>query len=128
MTNSEKRWELKRLVHQKLDGKCAYCGYDIDLYDFHLDHFIPKRRYKERFQNVIVEHGSDGIHNLMPACSSCNSCKSDLTIEEFRERIMDRLNRVNLTSEYKIAKRFGLIKEMEVDSILFHFEKLNTNG
>jgi hypothetical protein len=63
----------------------------------------------------------------MPSCISCNSSKSDLSIEEFRDRIYNRLVRLNNnSSEYIIAKRFGLVIEVE-NEIIFHFENYTNN-
>lgn len=124
--NPEKRRQLRLIVFNKYDGLCAYCGCDLTEHPFNVDHLIPKRRYKNRSENDPPS-GSDDIENLMPCCESCNCCKSDSTLEQFRYRILDRLARLNeCSSEYRIAKRFGLIKETSKE-IQFHFETLN-NG
>lgn len=134
MANKSNDPELRRSVLLKFDCRCAYCGIDLSDGIFHLDHFIPKRRYTETYYDLVrigkiepQERGKDKFENYMPCCASCNSSKSDLNIEQFRNRVYDRVVRLNNNSgEYKIAKRFGLV--IEVDKpIIFHFEKYN-NG
>jgi len=133
MSNKNKTQEFRNSVLDKYDKRCAYCGTDLHG-TFHLDHFIPKRRYTKTHYELVEmglidkkERGKDIFENYMPCCQSCNSSKSDLSIEEFRDRIYDRIVRLNKNSgEYNIAKRFGLIIEVN-KPIIFHFEKY-TNG
>jgi len=66
------------------------------------------------------------IDNQMPSCPSCNINKHSGTIEDFRNLIsgfMKHLNEVN--TQYKIAKRYGLVKE-EIKPVVFYFEKFNS--
>lgn len=123
---SKNKAELKAMLYNKTNGCCAYCG--CELYDgnFQIDHIIPKRRgsSSEYHTNYNKERGSDNESNLFACCGSCNSSKSDLNLEDFRERVLDRIKRLNdYSTEYKIAKRFGLVKETDIP-IIFYFEKL----
>ena len=34
--------ENRRIIHKKFGGKCAYCGNDITIDNFQMDHLIPK--------------------------------------------------------------------------------------
>lgn len=64
----------------------------------------------------------DTVENSMPACASCNNYKNTFGVELFREQIgllVERLNRS--FTQYKIAKRFGLIKETGIE-VKFYFE------
>lgn len=80
-------WKKVRQIKQKTGGKCFYCKKDLppdteyldDGYkcayssrNWHIDHVIP-----------ISKNGSNHIDNLVPACISCNSKKSNMTVEEF---------------------------------------------
>ena len=65
------------------------------------------------------------IENQMPACASCNINKHSLSLEEFRSLIdgfMKHLNQLN--TQYKIAKRYGLVKE-DIKPIVFYFESID---
>lgn len=52
--------ERRKKIYDMTRGKCFYCGYDIDLENFHVDHFIPKAK------------GGKMRENLVPACPQCN--------------------------------------------------------
>ena len=122
--------EKRQSLFHKYGGKCSYCGCDLTENNFQIDHYIPKRRGSNDFyhSNYKKEKGSDNIENLYPCCGSCNASKSDLDLEDFRERIYDRINRLNkYSTEYNIAKRYGLIQEIK-KPIVFHFEIYLNNG
>ncbi|AXV15090.1 hypothetical protein CYG48_04875 [Neorhizobium sp. SOG26] len=60
---------LRPAVMGKTGGCCFYCGGAAKA----VDHFQP-----------ITKGGSDRLENLVPACSSCNNSKRDLTLEQWR--------------------------------------------
>ena len=60
-------------IHNKYDGHCAYCGCEIDFSKMQVDHAKPLRI-----------GGTDTMDNMMPACRSCNSYKTTLDVEGFR--------------------------------------------
>ena len=65
------------------------------------------------------------IDNQIPACASCNINKHSMSLEEFRKLISGFMKHLNeLNTQYKIAKRYGLIQET-VKPIVFYFETLN---
>lgn len=70
----------RKRVFDITNGRCFYCGCELDIDNFHIDHFIAK------------SDGGKGKENLVPSCPECNICKSDLTIEEFREKIIALLH------------------------------------
>ena len=118
MTKTIKRKPIPKNMREKLYfkylGHCAYCGQPIDYKDMQVDHFAPVYLFGD---NIKLE-------NLKCACRSCNHYKSTYTLAKFREQlslIPSRLERDSVS--YKIAKRYGLIKESE-ESIIFYFEKL----
>jgi 5-methylcytosine-specific restriction endonuclease McrA len=123
---SKDKVALKIRLYNKTNGCCAYCGCELHNGNFQIDHIIPKRRgsNSQYHSNYNKEKGSDNENNLIACCGSCNSSKSDLDLEDFRERVLDRIKRLNdYSTEYNIAKRFGLIKELDIP-IIFYFEKL----
>ena len=65
------------------------CFYNRELiqnnYDFHIDHMLPESLTQEKLLEVIESHELDpeynlnDIYNLVPACSKCNSIKTNYT-------------------------------------------------
>ena len=122
-----KRMELKSRLYDKTNGRCAYCGCGLCSDNFQIDHVIPKRRGSSYayHTNHNKQRGTDDESNLMASCASCNASKSDLDLEDFRDRVLDRVKRLNqYSTEYNIAKRFGLVEEIK-KPIVFYFEKIN---
>ena len=64
------------------------------------------------------------IDNQMPSCASCNINKHSMSLEEFRKLVQGFMKHLNeLNTQYKIAKRYGLVKET-IKPIVFYFEQL----
>lgn len=118
---------VRKLVYQKYNGHCAYCGCEISEKGFNVDHLhcIRNYEYTEEFTGIDVHD----IKNLMPACGSCNRYKSTMDLEDFRkqlQKIPDRLKRDVCT--YNIALRYGMVVE-DRKPIKFYFEKVGgTDG
>lgn len=125
----------RELVFNKYGGKCAYCG-TILKKGWHVDEPLPVRRnYTEDYntekrqwiRRITGAAHPERFHidNQMPACASCNINKHAMSLEEFRKLIegfMWHLNNIN--TQYKIAKRYGLVKE-KIKPIVFYFETQN---
>jgi 5-methylcytosine-specific restriction endonuclease McrA len=109
----------RQKIKNKFDGKCAYCG--IDLNDkFHVDHIKPLYRNNE---NINI--GDNSEDNLFPSCQRCNRWKKVFSIEQFRAEIklqVERLNKYN--ANYRLAKDYGLVSENDIN-VIFYFEKIN---
>lgn len=102
----------RKIVYEKTNGHCAYCGCEIPFKGFHADHVKCMRNN----ENV------DTVDNMLPSCRSCNQYKSTYDLELFREqlgKIPDRLARD--VSTYNIAKRYGMVTEHR-EPIEFYFE------
>lgn len=85
------------------------------------------------FKWVEDAHVSDGylhpermtIENQNPACASCNINKHSESLEQFRRNIAAYMKHLNeISTQYKIAKRYGLIQETGIE-VKFYFETLN---
>lgn len=103
--------KIKRLeVYNKYQGRCAYCGKEIELKDMQVDHIQPKRI-----------GGTDEIENLNPTCRSCNHYKRARDIESFRE-LMKTLH-IRIRSQYidRVAEDYGII-EIKPWNGKFYFE------
>lgn len=118
--------KIRKIVYQKYNGHCAYCGCEIPEKGFNVDHLHCLRNYEytEEFTGIDVHD----ISNMMPACGSCNRYKATMDLETFREqlqKIPDRLKRDVCT--YNIAVRFGMVQEKR-EPIKFYFEKMKETG
>jgi CRISPR/Cas system Type II protein with McrA/HNH and RuvC-like nuclease domain len=90
-----------------LNGKCFYCGCQLDFEDFHLDHFVAKS----------CNGGGFDDDNLVPSFPECNHCKSNLTLEEFREKLSSEIFN---TFQGKMISKYYKIKPKRIK---FYFEK-----
>lgn len=113
----------RQLVHQKLNGRCAYCGIEIAIKDMQVDHLIPQsfltyRGNTHKYEEVHCEE------NYMPSCRSCNNFKSSFTLDLFRSEVEAQIKRLrNSRPTFRLAERFGLI-ECKPKPIVFYFETL----
>ena len=128
-----KRQQLRKRIYNKYGGKCAYCG-NILLSPagkhMHIDELYPVvRNYKWNKDKTRYIH--DGTYmnpenlnerNQMPSCPSCNINKHSMSLENFRHLIENFIVSLNRDStQYKIAKRYGLITE-NIKPVIFYFE------
>lgn len=125
----------RQRVFDKFNGHCAYCGCLLEG-GWHVDELLPVIRIHEYNKNT-GKFRSTGtcrhperlkFDNQMPSCPSCNINKHSMSLEQFRELIkgfMHHLNHVN--TQYKIAKRYGLVTENDKD-VIFYFESYHTNS
>lgn len=67
---SAKEWsELRRSVFERDQFTCQYCG----VHGYTVDHIIP-----------LAAGGATELNNLVCACNSCNSSKSDRPVAEWQ--------------------------------------------
>ena len=121
----------REIVFMKYVGRCAYCGEVITIKEMQVDHIIPKRnfiwhiknKYKvPEFLKHLTENDIDHIDNLFPSCRVCNKWKSTHPVEQFRKELSEQVKRLNeYSSNYRIAKRYHLVKETDY-GIEFYFE------
>lgn len=93
-------------VYSKTDGRCSYCGCNIDFSNFVIDHITPK-----------AKGGNSKIANLIPCCFDCNAMKYDSDIETFRKKIGATLH--DTFHGRIIAKYYN----PDEKPIIFYFEK-----
>ena len=119
-------------VYNKYNGKCAYCGSDINVRQMQVDHIIPKLNFIKHVTNKfripsflrhLTFEDMNHIDNLNPSCGVCNKWKSAHDLELFRSEIEAQVKRLNeYSASYRMAKRYGLINENEI-KIKFYFEQ-----
>jgi 5-methylcytosine-specific restriction endonuclease McrA len=120
MTKKEERL----YIFNKFGGRCAYCGCQLQK-GWHVDELLPVRRnfdLKGKYDGTCLHPERLNINNQMPSCPSCNINKHSMSLEEFRSLIKGFMKHLNeVSTQYKIAKRYGLVKEIDID-IKFYFE------
>ena len=95
------------------DCNCAYCGCEITFETMEVDHIEPTERCGK----------NDSLDNLVPSCRSCNRSKDTYLLEEFRDRLIEDVNRLRRDSaKFRILERFGLIKAVD-KKLVFYFEQ-----
>jgi len=111
--------EKRKIVFDKYNGKCAYCGCKIEYTNFHVDHIIALNRGYHRDE---IEKGSGKVENLNPSCISCNSSKSNFTIERWRSELELKKQRIKRDSPtFNLLLRYGCVIENDIP-ITFYFE------
>jgi uncharacterized protein (TIGR02646 family) len=94
-------------LFKKYNGRCAYCGCEMDWDNFHIDHVIPKSK------------GGNGTYdNLVATCPTCNLYKGTLSVEEFKNKIL------NLVISNSQVMLFTKYIKCEIKKPIFHFEKV----
>lgn len=115
-------------IWQKYGGRCAYCGEPIEYKDMQVDHIKPKFHTwtEDEKQRLLPEGvcGDDSMENLNPSCRMCNFRKGTDTIEGFRDAIKHSLVCLERSFTYRLAKRYGLVKEIP-QKVEFYFEVYN---
>lgn len=125
-TPTEKYWAKKKLVIEKYNYKCDYCGCDITLDSFQVDHIVPKLLCQIHMGHIPKEFND--IVNLNPACCSCNNYKRTHSLETFRSEIESQIFRLRkYMPTFRLAERFGLIN-CSPKKVIFHFETIQLNG
>ena len=130
MTKKEERQKIL----ERTGGRCAYCGCQLSM-GWHADHMEPverltkydhdKRKYV--YEGIMRKPENDTFENKIAACPSCNINKHSMGIEDFRDFIQRFVNSLNNHStQYKIAKRYGLIKETGIKVKFYYEEQANS--
>lgn len=112
---------IRKSIYDKYEGHCAYCGKELSIDAFQVDHMKPVRE-----MNGILDHPeNDTIENLVPSCRQCNKRKGSGSIEFFRHELecsLDRLRMYNAT--FRFAELYEQI-EATPKKVVFFFEKFN---
>ena len=81
--------EVRKMIYDKADGRCALCGRKITLSDMTIDHIVP-----------LNKNGEDSINNLQSTCLACNRFKANIRPDDF----MDRITTIFI---YQMGKKYG---------------------
>lgn len=127
----------RQKIFDKYGGRCAYCGCELQK-GWHVDELQPVRRNKvwnqvkmrwEIKKEKPFEHPERlTIENQNPSCASCNINKHSDSLEQFRNNIAAYMKHLNeISTQYKIAKRYGLIQETGAE-VKFYFETIQSQS
>jgi 5-methylcytosine-specific restriction endonuclease McrA len=120
-----KRWSLRQTVYDKCNGHCAYCGKEIKIEDMSIDHIIPSNpKEKELRELNYSPRDVNEINNLLPSCFECNCQKANLSLETFRNLIIDQIRQIKKNFAFRLllnTLNFQYDKEFK----LFYFEKIS---
>ena len=120
-------------LKNKFGGHCAYCGDELND-KWHADHIEAVKRDiihvggGKLISGEMTRPHLDTIENMNPACVPCNSNKSSMSLEHWRNSIAHYRD-VQLLRDSTHARhlhRFGLI-EIKPDPVVFFFEKWGAN-
>lgn len=106
--------KLRQKVYEKFEGRCAYCGKEIEYKVMQVDHYFPK-----------CSHVADvnSFENLMPSCRRCNHYKRAEPPEFFRAQMKTLHERLMKIYIVKVAVDYGIIEIKPFDGV-FYFETL----
>ena len=115
--------KTRQLVYEKTNGKCGYCGEDLQP-RWHLDHKNSLwDMYFYNRDNPTEYKDPNHIDNLIAACPRCNLYKSSESVEKFRESIKDIQRKLrDYYKPYAIGVKYGVIVEVKKE-IVFYFEE-----
>ena len=110
----DKRKSIRQKVYDKYNGRCAYCGKDINYEEMKVDRIVP-----DLF--ISIEEGL--MSNLVPACGMCYSCKRYRSLAAFRTEIDKKARRAMQGHKAELAMAYGLIEYHPERNAKFYFEK-----
>jgi 5-methylcytosine-specific restriction endonuclease McrA len=85
----------KKLVYERDNNTCGYCGKQISGNERTIDHVQPTSK-----------GGSHDFNNVVTCCLSCNRKKANKTIEELNWKLNHRLTNPSSDLFYHIPKKF----------------------
>ena len=110
--------EIRKEIHDKYHGGCAYCGQYVPYKEMQVDHMVPKSHICVKKDNIRQIYSFD---NLMPSCRSCNHYKRAYDLEQFRHAMITLHKRIEKIYICKVAERYGVINIKPFDG-RFYFE------
>ncbi len=109
----------RELILNKYDGRCAYCGCELNLKTMQVDHISCQ------FESKLTKDELHHIDNLNPACNMCNYYKQDFSIEQFREQFSFLITRLKKVFIFRLCIKYNLIQFKENNEIKFYYETKN---
>lgn len=107
----------RKIIFDKFNGHCAYCGCELNFDKFQVDHFKAQIWDKDK-----GEQTDNSYENLMPACAECNRYKGAWNIEQMREWLEKSKKQLVKTQNLRILNRIGGFAISD-EPIKFYYEK-----
>lgn len=117
---------VRKQVYDSLNGHCGYCGRKIAYKEMQVDH-IEAVYLHEKELNAGQAQEVNSIENYMPTCRMCNFYKSTMSIESFRKQLETLPERLDKIFIYRLAKKYGIVKE-KCENIKFYFEECRNDA
>lgn len=92
LRRKSERSHTRRRIWERDGRRCQYCSRPLHRASMSIDHELAKAR-----------GGPDTADNLVLSCPRCNSLKSDLSLEQFRERMKWQLSGMPYFSPDQVA-------------------------
>mgnify|MGYP003100097143 FL=1 len=92
-------------IYNITNGKCFYCGCELNIKSFHIDHFVARCKNGKQHKNLV------------PACPDCNLSKGGLPLEDFRKKLSSLLK----NHQGRMIKKYYNVTSR---SITFYFDEV----
>lgn len=113
-----KKEETRKLIFDKYQGKCAYCGETLED-KFTVDHIDPLKRHIKGSKSHL-----NVLENYNPCCQECNSSKGSCTLDEWRLKLKSKYEwLLKDSSGFRTIVRMGLVKPVK-SPVIFYFERI----
>lgn len=103
--------KLRQKAYDKYDGRCAYCGEQLQYKDMEIDYIKP-----------LQQGGKMEIENLLPSCRVCNRKRKGDQLEKFRKLLQHIPKVLEKDSTYRLAKKYGIVQDDINPIVQFYFE------
>jgi len=102
-------------LHAKFDGRCAFCGWAIELAEMRENALIP-----------VIDGGADDFTNRVPACKFCARVKGRGDLRAMRARLSELFSRVARSFPIMALERHGIVTlhSEDLGQTVFYFEKI----
>lgn len=70
--------DVRKILYDNANGKCAICGKSLLFQDITLDHIIP-----------LIQNGKDEVENLQICCYECNQMKGSILPTDLFQKVTE---------------------------------------
>ena len=113
--------KIRQQVYDKYNGRCAYCGCQLEYKDMQVDHMDPVYR-----SEYYGEETDNSIDNYMPSCRACNFYKGVYPLEQFRDNIQHSL--IKKLRRSNIKEITNVVENVHAGQITSVFNIIDVTG